>query len=95
MPIYRTYIENILILTDYKSREINVKGPSLNVSWYEANETCASYNATLLSFSGYKDFLAVQTLVGTYVIDNTRNLLHIGLSNHIKVNRIYIISKSN
>ena len=56
-----------------------MNGPVLNVSWYEANQTCASYNATLLSFSGDKDFLAVQTLVGKYVPENMRTLLHIGV----------------
>ena len=56
-----------------------VKQPILNVSWYEANETCTSYNATLLSFSTKDDFLAVQTLLGKYVPDYQRTLLHIGL----------------
>ena len=33
------------------------------ISWNEANETCASYNASLPSFSSHNDVLTVQSLL--------------------------------
>ena len=57
----------------------------INVSWYEANETCTIHNSTLLSFSSYNDVLTVQALLidvfGRFIISH----IHIGLQKNTKV----------
>ena len=56
----------------------------ITVSWYEANETCTSYNSSLLSFSSYNDVMTIQALL-MEVIGLPDSHIFIGLQGNKKV----------
>ena len=55
-------------------------------SWTEADEMCASYNSTLLSFSSYNDVATVQALIMEAFGSLVKSHIHIGLKRNTKVN---------
>ena len=60
----------------------------INVSWYEANETCTIHNSTLLSFSSYNDVLTVQALLIDVFGNSIKSHIHIGLQIYTKVSEL-------
>ena len=62
-----------------------VYSPTLNLSWYEANEACASHNATLLTLSDYRDLRDVQTFLFQTVGDTLPAPVFVGLQLDDKV----------
>ena len=66
----------------------------INVSWYEANETCTIHNSTLLSFSSYNDVLTVQALLIGAFGNFIKSHIHIGLQRYAKVSDLVIYAKN-
>ena len=57
----------------------------MNVSWFQTKNICASYNATLLRFSGYDDVLTVQAFLWEILHEALPKPIFPGLKKEFKV----------